>query len=883
MKTMKLYASAAMALASLAVVAAEPNAVFIGTDPNSVYPWDTAANWKGGYCPKSASDVVSLAGGGATKLMLTFDAQSVFQIDSIVDAPSNTMFRFVYGNSPSRVTVRQMSGYCSYWPFAFWNNQNWALNCAYSGFNFTGDAEEPTVLNSYYLGTLPYFGVPAAGGKARINRMMHNGMFVKEGPGELTVRGPVGPDSGAFAIGGSLVVDAEAETRDDVPAPGSFCHVDSSRNIHTFYDAESGRTYVTNWVDVSGNGFRAYNNNWMYDSSIAFGRPYLSSKTVNGRPLVDFGRYRLRAEAPGDESPSGALNWSVTAPNVREVFMAVEMTEDLGESSGVAVVGNSGESLFRQYSATNGLFTNPIMLRGDVRVDGAPFVAQDDRSDPFRVRVISCAMQEDIAANAFGRVGSHGRGGFLLGEALVYTNELTEAERRQTIAYLKKRWLDAAAYPVERSEWDLGDIAVSNATIGVEAGRTARVKRVQDTAAATGLATDGIVKTGAGTLVVDRVVPSNAPITVEGGKLRFTNEAGNVPDDALPAGALINFDAESSAFDYDEGSDTDVTSWHSLANPSVYVATNAMNDAVRTDCPKRVASATPTGLHAVDFLAGDISDAAANRNRPRYGFPKASVYNGFIVWKNQYDKYYRASHFCDSADLMTDRAKGQLLPFKSNDHMGPVAGMNWRVNGLAVNPLDQTFAAMHGDGATKDCEWVLISFSSPIPVDLNGMARSRGGVSGGGCLVAALVGYSRPLADHERRAAEAYLMKRWLGKEHPDKTAWSGALAFGEGVENAVDTDADISPSALSLSSDSFSKSGSGKLSLGNAVASLSSISVEGGELEGELVADFCADAFAHFDASKTNTMEMTDRGDGTYSVSKWYDVRMNGLYASAD
>ena len=880
MKTLKLSTIAMLLLASFVAAAAEPNAFYIGTGGTTVRSWTDASLWKDGYCPTHAGDVVSMA--GPTQLFITFPSLASFSFDSIVDAPTNTMFRFLYGTSPSRITVRQMKGYCSWWPFGFWNSQNWKINCAYSGFNFTGDAEEPSEINSYYLGTFPYFGVPAADGKARINRMMHKGMFVKEGPGELTVRGPVGPDSGAFAIGGALVIDAEAETRDDVPASGAFCHLDSSRNLYAFYDAESGRSYVTNWVDASENGFRAFNNNAVvYGTTRPWGRPYVSSKTVNGRPLVDFGRYRAAAEYPGDDGPSGMLEWGVSASNIREIFMAVEMNEDLGSGTTVAPIGNSGTCPFLMYSTTNFIFKqDSVVLPGDVRVNGAPFVAQGDQSDPLTIRVVSCKAVANQSADTFGRVGSSGRGGFLLGEALVYTNELTETERRQTIAYLKKRWLDAAAYAVERNEWDLGDIAISNATIGVEAGRTARVKRVQDTAAATGLATDGIVKTGDGTLVVDRVVPSNAPIAVEGGEVRFTNVAGTVPDDALPPGALVNFDAESSSFDYDDGSDTDITAWYSLENSAKYVATNVVYGGARTVCPRRVASATPTGLHAVDFLSEAISDS--NTTNPRYDFPAAPVYSGFIIWKNNYDKYYRAAHFCSDTMFMQDRAKGQLLAYKSNA-FGPTAGMNWRVNGLAVNPLDQTFAAMHGDGAPEDSEWVLISFDSSVPVNLNGIARSRSGKSGGGCLVAALVGYPRPLADHERRAAEAYLMKRWLGKEHPDRTAWSGALAFGEGVENTVDTEVDIAPASIELSSSSFEKKGGGTFALGAAVTNLSSISVQGGRLTAELPGDFCEGALFHFDASEADSFEKTDNGDGTYSVVRWNDVRQNGVYAEPE
>jgi hypothetical protein len=201
----------------------------------------------------------------------------------------------------------------------------------------------------------------------------------------------------------------------------------------------------------------------------------------------------------------------------------------------------------------------------------------------------------------------------------------------------------------------------------------------------------GIVKKGSGILKVDKVVPADTPLLVEEGGIAFTKVAPKAVGDALPSGALINFDAESSSFDYDADSDTDITAWRSLVNSSKFIATNLVKDATRTQCPKRVPSATPTGLHAVDFLDNAISGNAASFNNPQYKFPDAPVYNAFIVWKNKYDKYYRSAHFCDIYDLMVSRSvKGQLRDFKNNANFAPIAGMNWRVNGIAINPLDNT-------------------------------------------------------------------------------------------------------------------------------------------------------------------------------------------------
>ena len=200
----------------------------------------------------------------------------------------------------------------------------------------------------------------------------------------------------------------------------------------------------------------------------------------------------------------------------------------------------------------------------------------------------------------------------------------------------------------------------------------------------------------------------------------------------------------------------------------------------------------------------------------------------------------------------------QLLHYSNNQHLSWLAGGLWRINGIAVDPFSDAFGRMKGDGDPAECEWVVINFSTTEPMVLDAIAAQlSSGSSGGGCKIAQFVGYERMLSDSERRSAEAYLMKCWLGKSHPDEVAWNGPLAFGEQADNRLETDVDITPSSVSFASGSFTKTGSGTFDIGSGVSSLSSIAVGGGALKADLKSSLCEDALFHVDASRPQTLEL--------------------------
>lgn len=634
-----------------ALYAAEPSASIVNTGPNTVYSWMDKSIWDDGEVPNGENAVVSLGDPSSERLMLLIPPEAQITIDSIVSAPGDTYLRFDCGagatNKIPRMTVRTLEGYSSLRPIGFYPDGNWVKNAAMSGFDFVGTLDNPSVVPSYYLGTLPYFNVPAADGAAVINSLHNRGTFAKTGSGRLSVVGPAGPDVGVFVEGGSFFVDS---------------------------------------------------------------------------------------------------------------------------SSG--------------------------------------------------------------------------------------------------------------------SDWDLGDVVLDgdNVSVGVPAGRTARVKRVIDFKGVYDTPA-GVHKTGEGTLEIDRLVPSAAPVVVAGGRVKFTARTEPAAATELPDAPEINFDAsKSDSFVYIRAGSREVASWRDVRPDSGYIATNAVCGGESVECPLLTENATPTGLPAVDFKTHNIT-LDANKLNPRLSFEPAPVYEGFIVWKSQYDKYYKPAHFCSSEyGVFSTRMTGsQLLEYNNTEGIGRTAGMLWRIDGVTVNPMGDALGDMKGAGNAADCLWHVISFSSPVPIMLDAMAEAIDGKCGGGCLIAQLVGYSRKLTDGERRAAEACLMAKWLGKEHPDNGNFTSAITFAEGVDNVIDTDADYTPDLVTLSSPTLVKSGSGTLRLENTPSGLSAVEVECGTLELSAAADLCVDAQFHFDASRKDTLEMTANGDGTYSVTRWHDVRMNGRYADAE
>ncbi len=286
--------------------------------------------------------------------------------------------------------------------------------------------------------------------------LINAGRFVKAGDARLTVQNAFLANGTEEVAAGTLALgdgagDLPSALRDGA---GLAFWVDANRNVAT---DESGT--VTNWYDVREyEGGSAYPRAHQYGSELA---PTLvtGGDDVAGLKLVDFGffssgKWLQWQDASGNQYRIG---------NIRAVFLAVSCTNGTGFLLGDTEGNPGGHYCFHVgNSGADGLATTWWQPGGDTGDDsrvkfGRTFVngvLTDGRTRPVShfAEVMSvqtvwdawasnfCNDRNLTEGNAWGVTPSR-LGGGRIGEALIYTTDLTEGQRKQVEAYLMKKWL----------------------------------------------------------------------------------------------------------------------------------------------------------------------------------------------------------------------------------------------------------------------------------------------------------------------------------------------------------------------------------------------------------------------------------------------------------
>ena len=656
-------------------------------------------------------------------------------------------------------------------------------------------------LNNLFVGTEPDVRVPA-GESVRVNHLTVDGArLTKDGAGTLGIGDLRCTTNRTLEIAvedGSLAfVKRRTSSSTSAPAAEPLYHFDvSDPNARTVSD-ESGKKYVTALKDVNDPSVTAVPitvdklklDKTDAGDATAPDRPTLEENVVNGKPVVYLG---ARTDASGIKSkgygtasafliPSAD---TTTAGNVFEGFAVIRgayCIYPFSSTKYTTVFPSAWNLLHQRYShparsgewTVNGIQVNPYEF------------AFDTAGLSYKYVVIRFSATDRIHVNGIGFQNGtpDGIGGLYLGEWIVYNRRLSEQERRDTEAYLMKKWLNAE-HPLDvRSEASVAFGADADAELTVDEDVTLRGVTTE---------TDSFVKRGAGKLTAN--VPAAATkLDVRAGEL---DESGVL--DGLLGRALLHLDAsaEGTVNTNDDGS---VTTWTDVRGGSYPYA---YHNSERSSLSGFVSANAQNGLPVVDFGDAHVINSAAS---PYDTYPNPGRAMTFGVNGAEKDLFMREGFLVVKFSTDYPPLLGDYYAFCF--HRGACiidAGINsatnlryeaeWFVDDARIDVLKYTRATSRETGTG----YHVVSFALTnawTTLTASGQMRSGGDTRtracslgqdrahvAGGIKYGEIVLFDKPLTESERAIMRKHLVEKWATDELAPRALDELRVGAGAGV-----------------------------------------------------------------------------------------------------
>ena len=438
--------------------------------------------------------------------------------------------------------------------------------------------------------------------------VLARGKLRKEGAGTLKVSRFQTADPTIEVAGGVVKFDKMLETvRDDAPAAEPVFWADATATASLVTVERDGRTYVNRWNDCRP-AQTAYYAVSDYAKNKTGRSPFVSEDTCNGKAVIDF----------GDWSQDEGAYMGINCGNViREAFEVIRIPRN--GYSGPNLFGCSGQELLREGTATllHGTYAYKEPVAGLWTMDGNfvdPWAAFTVANDRYYVASFSSESAPNAVLLGTDRaILNNGKvecGDTRLGEFIAYNRRLTDAERRQTIAYLMKKWKGEGTLFTKPA----GKIAKMSFTAGNPAPRIeADVDTSIDEVRFEGNA--GFSKTGDGKLTVGSF--SGVP----GGTVRVAGEMEVAAIDHLHDAAFHVDASAARSISYRAGQESDarIDRWQDCRLSGRYAATPLVAPGSYygglTNAVLRVSDGTDglvAGKPYVDFLEALAGNTSVN-------------------------------------------------------------------------------------------------------------------------------------------------------------------------------------------------------------------------------------------------------------------------------
>lgn len=644
-------------------------------------------------------------------------------------------------------------------------------------------------------------GVPAERSAFVPEVSVADGTLVKSGEGRLRIgslSSPLTKDVAVEVQAGSVAFGG-AEVSDDAPASGAWLWLKAgSEFVSTRSRDDDGKTYVTRWNDCRANQTLRYAEAPSNEVDYVEGAwPTLVENAVGTLPAVDFGPL-----AKSDAQNGAYMTIVGGGRKVYDMFIAecdtaidpsIGSYAPFGSTSGCELyTGGSGR--FLSDSLGRHIGRNGVWTFNGAAVDPIAQGFIGRRVDEWNV--MSFSPRELAEVTVLGgkdrtvRMNSGTRlwGGQRIGEVIYYDRRLSPAERRQTIAYLMKRWRPSdGALGMKITKMTFGEgvePVVENLTGELTLGEI-------ETAATT------LTKRGAGTLKIGETLDAAglSSLAVEAGSLCVVSRL-----DSILAKTVLHFDAtDVSKMTYtlaDNADGTVTTNLTAVADQRGATVMNAKTTGYAKVNPtlKTVETTEGKTMPVFDFGAQNASSSSAFLMTPKCAVVReAHTVFADTVNEDGSRANQMAIFSADDMSLSFIRGyQGQYLAYRTDSY-----GREMRENGWFIRDDDEVITG--SDLTSKVVPEGMHLFSAyPQPssgsttgyATIGSMAATHG-LAAGGAQIGELIAFSTPLSDAESAYLRAVLMAKWFGKPSP---VWTNEVVS---VDVAVGATLDVRPDAL--------------------------------------------------------------------------------------
>ena len=622
-------------------------------------------------------------------------------------------------------------------------------------------------------------------------KVLSSQTFVKTGGGTLNV--DTLANDGVLKLdvrGGAVTFNRMLTGVDDAePAPDPMFWLDATAAdsfVHTNLEhGVAGRTYIHRWNDCrpTQTKYYAYPMNQAIDTN----RPFVVANAANGHAVVDFGTGIItNKNAPWNGySPDAARLRFNANVDAHDGFVVLRMNNP--DSHYVCANGERGlpplfgvdTQGFTRWGSDRLLaqYADADPLTAYWCIDGVSYVPFYDTFDfgTNDFHVVSFSQLKTIRVNRLADDRSIVFGGQQIGEVLFYDRPLSEHERRQTEAYLMKKWKNKTS-PALHNEVNLNTVTFAEGVAPVLSSDRPL------TVAALNAANDAtITQKGGGTVTLPpEPLAAVRGFVADGGTLVVT-----LPDPF--ADAFYHFDATDAESVVDDGAGG-VTQWLDTRRNGMAAVSVITGMSVAKPTLKTVETRNGKTMPVLDF--GDASKSGSTtsstsagmdirRNNANLGEADGCVKEVHVVYCDagtNFDGYKQRFIFADHGYYQFHRGEsnGQMFGAYGDPKYGALVR-----NGSCYVAVDGEPKAYSYNLTDKQFHVISAAPTNGVPV--RSIARDRG-ARAGGSYQGELIAFKEHLSPARRAYLQKYLMWKWFGEgEKPVYTNTASALRVANG------------------------------------------------------------------------------------------------------